>query len=96
LPCTPGSRPSRPARDAPTATGCAVVATASTGAAVHRIAITQLRLAGPGQAYHRRRRAQGDGTGEAVRAPKRRITRAVYQQLKLAQQRQPTTSATAA
>jgi transposase len=65
-------------------------------AAVHRIAITQLRLAGPGQTYYRRRRAQGDGTGEAVRALKRRITRAVYQQLKLAEQRQRTTSATAA
>jgi transposase len=32
-------------------------------AAIHRIAITQLRLAGPGQTYYRRRRAQGDGTG---------------------------------
>jgi transposase len=56
-------------------------------AAIHRIAITQLRLAGPGQAYYQRRRAQGDGTGEAVRALKRRITHAVYQQLKLADQR---------
>lgn len=65
-------------------------------AAVHRIAITQLRLVGPGQAYYRRRRAQGDGTGEAVRALKRRITRAVYQQLKLAEQRLRTTSATTA
>jgi transposase len=27
-------------------------------AAIHRIAITQLRLAGPGQIYYRRRRAQ--------------------------------------
>ena len=65
-------------------------------AAIHRIAITQLRLAGPGQAYYQRRRAQGDGTGEAIRALKRRITRAVYQQLKLAEQRQRTTTATAA
>jgi transposase len=46
-------------------------------AAIHRIAITQLRLAGPGQVYYRRRRAQGDSTGDAVRALKRRITRAV-------------------
>jgi len=65
-------------------------------AAIHRIAITQLRLAGPGQAYYQRRRAQGDGTGEAVRALKRRTARAVYQQLKLAEQRPRTTSATAA
>jgi len=56
-------------------------------AAVNRIAITQLRLVGPGQTYYRRRRAQGDSTGDAVRALKRRIARAVYQQLKLAEQR---------
>jgi transposase len=56
-------------------------------AAIHRIAITQLPLAGPGQRYYRRRRAQGDSTGDAVRALKRRIARAVYQQLKLAEQR---------
>jgi transposase len=56
-------------------------------AAMHRIAITQLRLVGPGQTYYRRRRAQGDSTGDAVRALKRRIARAVYQQLKLAEQR---------
>jgi transposase len=64
--------------------------------AVHRIAITQLRIAGPGQTYYRRRRAQGDGTGEAVRALKRRIARAVYQQLKLAEQRQRSPSPVAA
>lgn len=51
-------------------------------AALHRIAITQLRLRGPGQDYDQRRRAQGDGTGEAVRALKRRIARAVYQRLR--------------
>ena len=33
-------------------------------AALHRIAITQLRLPGPGQSYYQRRRARGDGTGE--------------------------------
>jgi transposase len=54
-------------------------------AALHRIAITQLRLPGEGQTYYQRRRAQGDGTGEAVRALKRRIARAVYQHLKQAQ-----------
>jgi transposase len=63
-------------------------------AALHRIAITQLRLPGPGQTYYRRRRAQGDATGEAVRALKRRIARAVYQHLKQAQP--PSTTATAA
>jgi transposase len=56
-------------------------------AALHRVAITQLRLPGPGQTYYQRRRAHGDATGEAVRALKRRIARAVYQHLKLAEQR---------
>jgi hypothetical protein len=46
----------------------------------------QPQLPGPGQTYYQRRRAQGDATGEAVRALKRRITRAVYQHLKQAQQ----------
>jgi len=65
-------------------------------AALHRIAITQLRLPGPGQTYYQRRRAQGDATGEAVRALKRRIARAVYQQLKQAQPPPTTTATTAA
>jgi hypothetical protein len=56
-------------------------------AALHRIAITQLRLPGPGQGYYQRRRAQGDGTGDAVRARKRRIVRAVYKHPKQAEQR---------
>jgi transposase len=64
-------------------------------AARHRIAITQLRLSGPGQSYYQRRRAQGNGPREAIRALKRRIARAVYQHLKQAQQ-PPTTTATAA
>jgi transposase len=65
-------------------------------AALHRIAITQLRLPGPGQTYYRRRRAQGDSTGDAIRTLKRRIARAVYQQLKLAEQRPQTASPTTA
>jgi transposase len=65
-------------------------------AALHRIAITQLRLPGPGQSYDRRRRVQGDRTGDAIRTLKRRIARAVYQQLKLAEQRLRTASPTAA
>jgi transposase len=64
-------------------------------AARHRIAITQLRLSGPGQSYYQRRRAQCNGPREAIRALKRRIARAVYQHLKQAQQ-PPTTTATAA
>jgi transposase len=63
-------------------------------AAVHRIAITQLRLPGPGQSYYRRRRGQGDSTGDAIRTLKRRSARALYRQLKLAEQRLPTASPT--
>jgi transposase len=65
-------------------------------AAIHRIAITQLRLPGPGQTYYRRRRVLGDATGDAIRALKRRITRAVYQQLKLAEQQLRTPAPAAA
>lgn len=65
-------------------------------AAVHRIAVTQLRLAGPGQGYDRRRRAQGDRTADAVRALKRRTARAAYQQLKLAEERLRTAAPAAA
>jgi transposase len=65
-------------------------------AARHRIAITQLRLPGPGQTSYRRRRAQGDSTGDAIRTLKRRIARAVYRQLKLAEQRRQPAPPTAA
>jgi transposase len=48
-------------------------------AALHRIAITQVRLtASPGQLYYQRRRAQGDTAMEALRALKRRLARVVF------------------
>jgi transposase len=48
-------------------------------AALHRIAVTQIRLSGSlGQTYYRRRQAQGDSTMEALRALKRRLARVVY------------------
>lgn len=50
-------------------------------AALHRIAITQIRLDGLGQAYYRRRRAQGDSTPEALRCLKRRLARTVFRHL---------------
>jgi transposase len=49
--------------------------------ALHRIAVTQTRLDGPGQSYYERRRAQGDTTMEALRALKRRLARVVFTQL---------------
>jgi transposase len=47
-------------------------------AALHRIAVTQIRLDGLGRAYYQRRRAQGDTTMEALRALKRRLARTVF------------------
>ena len=56
-------------------------------AALHRIAITQIRIVGSrGQVYYQRRRAQGDTKKEALRALKRRLARVVFNLL------QPATS----
>jgi transposase len=51
-------------------------------AALHRIAITQIRLDGLGRSYYLRRRGQGDTTMEALRALKRRLARVVFNLLK--------------
>jgi transposase len=47
-------------------------------AALHRIAVTQIRLNGPGRVYYQRRRGQGDTAMEALRALKRRLARVVF------------------
>jgi transposase len=47
-------------------------------AALHRIALTQIRLDTPGRAYYQRRRAHGDTPMEALRALKRRLARVVF------------------
>lgn len=47
-------------------------------AALHRIAITQTRLDGPGREYYQRRRSNGDSKMEALRALKRRLARIVF------------------
>lgn len=57
-------------------------------AALHRIAVTQIRLPGPGRTYYQRRRANGDTSMEAIRALKRRLARTVFTLL------QPTDAAT--
>jgi transposase len=55
--------------------------------ALHRIAVTQIRVTGSlGQAYYQRRRAKGDTTMQARRALKRRLARVVFNLL------QPTTT----
>lgn len=51
-------------------------------AALHRIAVTQIRLDGLGRAYYQRRRTNGDTTMEALRALKRRLARVVFNLLR--------------
>lgn len=59
-------------------------------AALHRIAVTQIRLTDSlGHAFYHRRRANGDTTMEALRALKRRLARIVFN---LLQPQQPAVS----
>jgi transposase len=51
-------------------------------AALHRIAITQIRLVGPGRAYLDHRQASGDTRTEAIRALRRRISDEVFRRLR--------------
>ncbi len=55
-------------------------------AALHRIAVTQIRLDGLGQAYYRHRIAAGDSTTEALRCLKRRLSRVVFGHLQIDEQ----------
>jgi transposase len=50
-------------------------------AALHRIAITQIRLGGPAKEYVERRMAMGNSKTEAIRALRRRISDEVYRRL---------------
>jgi transposase len=49
--------------------------------ALHRIAVTQLRLDGTGRAYYQHRLAAGDTKTEAIRALRRRVSDEVYRRL---------------
>lgn len=51
-------------------------------AALHRIAVTQLRLDGLGKTYYAKRTKAGDAKTEAIRCLKRRLARIVYNTLK--------------
>lgn len=50
-------------------------------AALHRIAVTQARLPGPGQDYYKRQLSSGKSRREALRCLKRRISNTVYRAL---------------
>jgi transposase len=49
---------------------------------LHRIAITQIRLGGPGRAYFEHRLAAGDTRTEAIRALRRRISDQVFRRMR--------------
>ena len=51
-------------------------------AGLHRIAITQMRLGGPGRAYFEHRRAASDSKTEAIRVLRRRISDEVYRRMR--------------
>lgn len=50
-------------------------------AAIHRIAVTQIRLDGLGKTYYEKKKAEGMTTPEALRCLKRRLARIVYNHL---------------
>ena len=50
--------------------------------ALHRIAITQVRLGGPGRDYFDHRLAAGDTRTEAIRALRRRISDEVFRRMR--------------
>jgi len=50
-------------------------------AAMHRIAVTQIRMHGPAKDYIAKKRAEGNTKTEAIRALKRHITRVVFKTL---------------
>jgi transposase len=58
-------------------------------AALHRIAVTQIRLGGAGRAYYDKRLAAGDSKTEALRCLKRRLARVVFNTLKTEPQTKP-------
>jgi transposase len=51
--------------------------------ALHRIALTQIRISGRGHDYYQRKQTEGHTKKEALRALKRKIARAVYTALRL-------------
>lgn len=51
-------------------------------AAIHRIAITQIRLDGLGKTYYEKKKSDGMSTPEALRCLKRRLARIVFNNLK--------------
>jgi transposase len=64
--------------------------------AIHRIAITQIRLEGPGKTYYDKKRAEGMHAAAALRCLKRRLARVVFRHLTADRTTTPTELRTAA
>ncbi|GAB3869835.1 IS110-like element IS1547 family transposase [Nocardioides maradonensis] len=64
-------------------------------AAIHRIAVTQIRLDGLGKTYYQKKKAEGMSTPEALRCLKRRLARVVFNHL-MTDQAAPATGLAAA
>lgn len=58
-------------------------------AAIHRIAVTQIRLDGLGRTYYEKKKAEGMSTSEALRCLKRRLVRIVFNHLHTDHQARP-------
>jgi transposase len=65
-------------------------------AAIHRIAVTQIRLDGLGKTYYEKKKTEGMSTPEALRCLKRRLSRIVFNHLITDQPTARTTLAAAA
>jgi transposase len=65
-------------------------------AAIHRIAITQIRLDGLGKTYYEKKRSEGMSTPEALRCLKRRLARIVFNHLNADHQARAATQPAAA
>jgi transposase len=59
-------------------------------AAIHRIAVTQIRLDGRGRTYYEKKKAEGKSTSEALRCLKRHLARIVFNHLTTDQAATPT------
>lgn len=60
--------------------------------ALHTIALSQIRRTGRGEVYYRRRVAEGNSHGQAMRSLKRQLCRVVYGALRADHRREPATA----
>ena len=83
-PCTAAPRRCRPAADKSVRHRLNRRGNRRLNCALHRIAVTQLRMHEPARAYLERRRSEGKTTREALRCLKRHLARSVWRALRAA------------